>query len=376
MRKPQVFIATDNLNMGGSQKSLLAFLHYIERFCDVDVLVWQKKEREILTLPDTVKRIYIPGGVSVRASVKRYGINSREFVYSVLGAFYKKRWLARPRIKKDYDIAIAFTDLTDLKYYVIDKVNARNKYAFYHNGIYRGSDKVKILDTEYYEKYDRVFVVSEYVKRLLSESLPNLKNVTVLPNRIDLDEIRKKSNNPCSEFPHDDQVNLLTAIRLYPEKNPAQLVEIAKILRDKEINFRWILVGDGPQFLEIKNRIAEEHLENNFILTGNEYNPYRLMQHCDLYVQLSLYEADSLTVREVACFNKHMILSDIPRFRDCQKEFKNIHICKNSEEAVEAIISFYKAPQEINDMEMINRKAEELIYKEIFAGFVSRSELG
>ena len=131
MRKPQVFIATDNLNMGGSQKSLLAFLHYIERFCDVDVLVWQKKEREILTLPDTVKRIYIPGGVSVRASVKRYGINSREFVYSVLGAFYKKRWLARPRIKKDYDIAIAFTDLTDLKYYVIDKVNARNKYAFY-----------------------------------------------------------------------------------------------------------------------------------------------------------------------------------------------------------------------------------------------------
>ena len=234
MRKPQVFIATDNLNMGGSQKSLLAFLHYIERFCDVDVLVWQKKEREILTLPDTVKRIYIPGGVSVRASVKRYGINSQEFVYSVLGAFYKKRWLARPRIKKAYDIAIAFTDLTDLKYYVIDKVNAQNKYAFYHNGIYRGSDKVKILDTEYYEKYDRVFVVSEYVKRLLSESLPNLKNVTVLPNRIDLDEIRKKSNSPCSEFPHDDQVNLLTAIRLYPEKNPAQLVEIAKILRDKE----------------------------------------------------------------------------------------------------------------------------------------------
>ena len=72
MRKPQVFIATDNLNMGGSQKSLLAFLQCIEELCDVDVLVWQKREREILTLPDTVRRINIPGGVGVRASVRRY----------------------------------------------------------------------------------------------------------------------------------------------------------------------------------------------------------------------------------------------------------------------------------------------------------------
>lgn len=371
MKRPQVFIATDNLNMGGSQKSLLAFLQYIEELCDVDVLVWQKREREILTLPDTVRRINIPGGDSVRASVKRYGINSMEFVCSVLGSFRKKHWLARPRINKKYDIAIAFTDLTDLKYYVIDKVDAQKKYAVFHNGAYRCSDEVKKLDTEYYSKYDIVFAVSEYVKRLLSETFPHLGNVTVLPNRIDLDEIRKKSECPCPEFPQDDRVNLLTAIRLYPEKNPTQLIEIAKMLRDKEINYRWILIGDGPQFPEIKNKIAEYHLENSFILNGNEHNPYRLMRHCDLYVQLSLYESDSLTVREAACFNKHMILSDIPRFRDCQKEFKNIHLCKNSEEAVEAIISFYKAPQEINDMERINRKVEELIYQEILADFVS-----
>ena len=104
MKRPQVFIATDNLNMGGSQKSLLAFLQYIEELCDVDVLVWQKREREILTLPDTVRRINIPGGVGVRASVRRYGINSREFVCSVLGTFRKNHWLARPRINKNIQL--------------------------------------------------------------------------------------------------------------------------------------------------------------------------------------------------------------------------------------------------------------------------------
>ena len=49
-----------------------------------------------------------------------------------------------------------------------------------------------------------------YVKRLLSETFPHLENVTVLPNRIDLDEIRKKSECPCPEFPQDDRMNLLT----------------------------------------------------------------------------------------------------------------------------------------------------------------------
>ena len=367
MKKLQVLIAVDDLKIGGIQKSLLAFIQFIEKYCEIDVLVWYARESEMLELPDHVNRIHVPGIYGVRISYREYGLRSLELFHALLGAKREKRWLGFPRQKKNYDIAIAFSNASILKYYIIDKVIAKRKYAFYHHGAYCFSDSIRILDREYYPKYNRVFAVSEYVKHVLAEALPNVNNVSVLPNRINLEEIQQGGDMPCPEFPKDDRIRLLTVIRLSRDKNPLQIIETAKVLRDRNAAFRWIIVGDGHLYGEVKSKIAEYKLEESVILAGYQINPYRFIRHCDLYVQLSILEADSCTVREAAYFNKHMILSDIPRFRDCQKEFKNIHICRSTSEVADAIIRLPGEPAEMNDLCAINKKVEELIYKEIIS---------
>ena len=367
MEKQQVLVAVDELEIGGIQKSLLAFIQFIEKYCEVDVLVWYTRDSEMLVLPDYVKRIHVPGTYGVRMSYRKYGLRSLELFYAVLGAKRKKRWLAFPRLKKNYDIAIAFSNASCLKYYVIDKVTAKRKYAFYHHGAYCFSDSIRILDQEYYPKYDRLFAVSDYVKRVLAGALPNVNNVSVLPNRINLEEIQQGGELPCPEFSKDDRIRLLTVIRLNRDKNPLQIIETAKVLRDRNAAFQWIIVGDGHLHGEVKSKIAEYKLEENVILAGYQINPYRFIRNCDIYVQLSILEADSCTVREAAYFNKHMILSDIPRFRDCQKEFKNIHICGSTSEVAEAIIRLSDETIEINDLNAINKRIEALIYKEIIS---------
>lgn len=48
------------------------------------------------------------------------------------------------------------------------------------------------------------------------------------------------------------------------------------------------------------------------------------MTRCDVYVQLSKYEAEPVTVQEVAVFGKPMVLSSIEGFYRYSMIFKNI----------------------------------------------------
>ena len=66
---------------------------------------------------------------------------------------------------------------------------------------------------------------------------------------------------PCPEFSEDDRIKLLTVIRLNRDKNPLQIIETAKVLRDRNAAFHWIIVGDGSLHGEVlslaKKRLPE-----------------------------------------------------------------------------------------------------------------------
>ena len=120
MKNDQVLIAVDSLMMGGIQKSLLAFLQYIKNFCDIDIVVWHDRWPEMVELPAYVNRIHVTGTESVRSAYKSYGAFSKDFLVSAFATFREKRWLGLPRIEKNYDIAIAYSHVSSLKYYIID----------------------------------------------------------------------------------------------------------------------------------------------------------------------------------------------------------------------------------------------------------------
>ncbi len=89
------------------------------------------------------------------------------------------------------------------------------------------------------------------------------------------------------------------------------------------------------------------------------------MSHCEVYLQFSLFEADGITIREAALFDSHMILSDIARFRDCAKTFKNIILCHNAHDAANSVLSSMNVPIEANDIDGINNEIRRRIYREI-----------
>ena len=128
-----------------------------------------------------------------------------------------------------------------------------------------------------------------------------------------------------------------------------------------------MVVGDGELRQTLESEIRENKLEGKVVLTGIQMNPYRLMSRCDCYLQFSLYEADPVTVREAAVFDRYMILSDISGFRDCSMILKNINLCRNAEEAADMILHILDKPVDQNNLEKLNSEIVKQIYHEMFA---------
>ena len=77
------------------------------------------------------------------------------------------------------------------------------------------------------------------------------------------------------------------------------------MLHDKGLtNIKWYVVGYGGYEGRIKGIIAQNKLEDSFILLGKKTNPYTYIKACDLYVQPSRYEGKAVTVTEAKILGK------------------------------------------------------------------------
>lgn len=327
MERKKVFITIAHLRFGGIQKSLVTFLEYLVTFTDIDLLIWDEVIE--LEVPKGVNVIKIPTVKSVKYSTRKDGIFSKNTFISVLGSLCDKRWKVMKKIKKEYDVAIAYTNGGFGKYFVIDKVNAKKKYTFFHNGAYVEDNKFKAWDMEYYPKYDNVFAVSKHIENMLREELGDNINFSVLANLTNVESILDKGNESCEIMDSYDGLKILTVGRLSEEKNPLFILDVAKCLKEKNINFKWFVVGDGP----LKDQIELECLNNNFndnvILCGGQSNPYKFMKRTDVYTQFSVYEAEPVVVKEVSLFGKPMILSNIEGFYSTEKMFDKVCLVDN-----------------------------------------------
>lgn len=323
MRKKSIFIAINSLEFGGIQKSLVDFIYYLKDKSEIDLLIWDKRSSNTV-LPDFVNVLKISTVKSVRRTLQENGFFSFEFFRSLCACFFKKRWSFISSPPRSYDIAIAYSHVGALKYYIIDKVSAKQKFAFYHHGAYVFNNRIRCLDIEYYKKYDIVFTVSKHIQDILERELSSDIKFALLPNLINVENIKELGKQDCPQMLREKGKKILTVGRLSDEKNILKVLEVCKDLKYKGFRFHWYIVGDGPQKNDLISYINHYSLEDVCTLCGSQANPYKYMQACDLYVQLSKYEAQPITIQEVAVFGKPMVLSKISGFESFAAYLNNI----------------------------------------------------
>ena len=107
-------------------------------------------------------------------------------------------------------------------------------------------------------------------------------------------------------------IKLLSVGRFSHPKNFDNVPDILRRIRDKGIDARWYLIGYGGEEPLIRQRIREAGMENLVVIIGKKANPYPYIRACDLYVQPSRYEGNSVTVREAQMLCKPVVVTDYP----------------------------------------------------------------
>lgn len=109
----------------------------------------------------------------------------------------------------------------------------------------------------------------------------------------------------------EDRPIVLFLCRISPEKRPFLLLEIAKKARNKIDNICFLVVGDGPQFTEFKEKINEFGLKDTVYCVGRQEDTRQYYKISDISLICSLNEGLSINTFNSMQMGVPVISSDV-----------------------------------------------------------------
>lgn len=216
---------------------------------------------------------------------------------------------------KDSIFSIIFSKEPQQKILWIHNLPTRYKYGINNLKEYI---PVKLLKTRInrlirsYRKYDEVICVSNACKDRYTEVFNYGKTydqkLTVLYNALDMERVGEKGNEKV-ELKLSPPV-FISVTRFSIEKGVDRIVEASVRLKSEGYDFRVVIVGDGDLLENIKQRIAEQSLEDVITLTGYMPNPYPEIKESDWLICSSHKESFSLVLIESIFLGTPVITTD------------------------------------------------------------------
>ena len=341
--KKKILFMVSSMNIGGVEKSLLSLLAVIpkEKY-EITILTLDKKGGFLEYIPNNVKLIeaewfkYIKPLImdSPQNIIKRYIKNYEflkipSFIYSYFKSkktndryiYYKHVLKSIPECKEKYDAAIAYAGPTEIiDAYISRKVKAEKKIAWVHFDISKHKINKKLYNN-LYERFDKIFAVSNECKKKLDEIIPAVRNKSeVLFNIVSEDLINEMSESYVDFDDNYKGIKIITVGRLSKEKGQDLAIKTLAKLKKDRYDVKWYCIGEGNSRQEFEQLIKEYNLENDFLLLGATSNPYPYIKNADIYVQTSRHEGYCLTLAEAKALNKPIVTTD---FIGAYEQIKN-----------------------------------------------------
>lgn len=329
-----ILIFSHALELGGAERALIGLLHALDHSrVQVDLFLMRHEGELMSQIPAQVhllpeKPRYASLAVPLKTVLKKGQLGvvlgrlrgkqaakrrERELgitTGSVIGLEYSHKYTRRfmPNVgNREYDLAVSF--LTP-HYFVAEKVRAKKKIAWIH------TDYTRInLDREsekaMWGSYDHIASISDAVGECFAKVFPELSDRLVkIENILPAGLIRRSAAAECpADLPEDGAIRLLSIGRYCEAKNFDNVPDICRRLRKTGLNVKWYLIGFGADEPLIREKITEAGMEEYVIMLGKRDDPYPYIAHCDLYVQPSRYEGNSVTVREAQVLAKPVVIT-------------------------------------------------------------------
>lgn len=272
-----ILISSVHLDYGGIETTLINLLKKLYKY-NIDLLILKQGGVLYNEVPKNINLI----GPYDSNFMKKIVLSNNKICKIINHLLYNKytAWLYVKN--KKYDIAISYSGYYDfIDYYVVNSISNK-KYIWLHTD----PNSLKVIKTKKYKNFDKVVCVSESAKNNLIKKCPEIKEkVTYCWNFINY-----KENNIKDNYKLDGKYNIVSIGRLYPQKRFDRLIEAAKILDKKRIDFKIYIIGDGLLKKELEELINKNKLEEKVILLGKKDNVEYYLKQADLFISTSDYE--------------------------------------------------------------------------------------
>lgn len=141
---------------------------------------------------------------------------------------------------------------------------------------------------------------------------PKKAEVTFLPNAIDVDHFGQADGITARSDLEvtSGELLILQVGRLAPVKNHLWSIAVADKLRNKNVKFKMLFVGTGPDQEQIKQEIARLGLEKHVRMLGLREDIANLMAAADVMIMPSLHEGFPVTLVESQASGLPAVISD------------------------------------------------------------------
>lgn len=139
--------------------------------------------------------------------------------------------------------------------------------------------------------------------------------VIILNNGIDIDKFNNINNSDINRVKNELKIENSGLVighigRFYEQKNHIFIINLAKELKKKNVNFKMLLIGDGPLKENIKQKSYEYKLDKNIVFLGVRDDVPVLLKIFDVFIFPSFYEGLPVTLIETQTSGVQAIISD------------------------------------------------------------------
>ena len=361
MKKDVLFVVDEQM-MGGVSVLLCDILKRINiSKYNIDVLILHDHGKSIVNdLPKEVRVFYGTNFFSgVDLTIQEALKSSPKKLFSkvslVLGMKNKKigKKIMHERKKildKVYDVEIAFKDGFCALFTAYG--DSKKKYHWLHTdySMYDCTAKYHDLFKEIFPKFDKIIAISNSVLSRFKEKY-DVENTDVIFNLIDEEKIRNKSLEKDIHF-DEDKINLISVGRIHHMKGYDRLIDVLHELNinNKLENVVVRIIGDGPDFSLVQEKVHQFHLEDKVLLLGQMDNPFPYVKASDAFLMCSRYEPFGLVILEAMILEVPVLSMDVASIREIMNDDYGM-IYENSEEGLyNGILEIINNPKKLQKL--------------------------